>query len=84
MCSAVVCSVGSDVYQTMLFQVGVKRFVGTKFSGAIEGFRYTVKFAAYYTVGWMVTQEVSKVDSVKCVPFMAVVEPEVCLNFNVS
>jgi len=43
--SAVGCSVGSDVYHTILFQVGVKSFVGAKFSSATQGFRDTVKFA---------------------------------------
>lgn len=84
MCSAVFCSVGSDVYQIMLFQAGVKWFVGAKFGGAIQWCHETVIFASHNTVRWMVTLEVSKVDSVKCVPFMAVVEPEECLNLNVS
>jgi len=43
--SAVGCSVGSDVYHTMLFQVGVKSFAGEKFSSATQRFRDTVKFA---------------------------------------
>jgi hypothetical protein len=43
--SAVGCSVGSDVYHTMLFEVGVKSFAGEKFSSATQRFRDTVKFA---------------------------------------
>jgi hypothetical protein len=82
MCIAVECSVGPDVYQTILVQVGVKRFTGPKFSRAIQGFHYTVKFASYNTVWWTVKQDISKVDNVKYVSFMAVVEPEVCLNLN--
>jgi len=42
---AVGCSVGSYVYHTKLFQVGVKSFVGTNFSSATQGLRDTVKFA---------------------------------------
>jgi len=73
MCIAVGCNVGPEVYQTMLFQVGVKRIAGAKFGGAIQGCYDTVKFATYNTVGWTLTQDISKVDSIKCDPFMAVV-----------
>jgi hypothetical protein len=84
MCNAVCCSVGPDVYQTMLVQVAVKTFAGPKFSSAIQGFHDTVKFASCNTVWWTVTQDISKVDNVKYVSFMAVVESEFCLNLNMS
>jgi hypothetical protein len=68
----------------MLVQVGVKRFAGPKYSRAIQGFHYTVKFASCNKVWWTVTQDISKVDNVKYVSFMMVVESEVCLNLNMS
>jgi hypothetical protein len=82
-CIAVGCSVGPDVYSTVLFQVGVKMSAGAKFSGAMQGFHDTGTCASYNTIVWTVTQDISKVDSVKYVSFMVVVVPEVCLNLNV-
>jgi hypothetical protein len=73
MCIAVGCNVGPDVYQTILCQVGVKRIAGANFGGAIRGCYYTVKFVTCNKVGWTLRQDLSKVDSVKCAPFMAVV-----------
>ena len=69
MCIAVGCSVGPGVYQTVLVQVDVKRFAGSKFSGTIERFYDTVKFACYNTVRCTVTQDITEVDSVKYVSF---------------
>jgi hypothetical protein len=57
----------------MWFQVGVKSIAGAKFGGAIRECYDTVKIAIYNIVGWTLTQDISKVDIVKCDPFVAVV-----------
>jgi len=82
-CIAVGCNVGPEVYQALLFQVGVKRIAGAKFGVAIRGCYDTVKFATYNIVGWTLTQDINKVDSVNVTLSWRLLLPEGCLNLNV-